>query len=152
MTCLITWEWVFCKLCIKKFPVFSTVRELTNSQFTTAQYWTVVEAKWNPSIWGLRVYSDLCLVLIVSPSVARSLKLSPAFTNCDEINSRTIICAARATWQAHDIVSDVIRFTTYSFGYLMHQQLNIKQFCILPAKWIYKILKDLRIKSKYFAA
>ena len=103
MTWSITWEWVFCKIRIKKFPVFSTVRVLTNSQFTTARYWTLVQDKRNPSIWALLVYSNLCLVLIVSPSVAISLKLSPSFTNCDEINSRTthLYCTCYVTGPWH---------------------------------------------------
>ena len=89
MTCLIMWESFLTNRRIKKFPVLSTVRVSTNSQSKAARYWTLTQAKWNPSISPLHVYSYLCLVFILSPSVARSLKLSLSFKISDEINSRT---------------------------------------------------------------
>jgi hypothetical protein len=60
-------------------PSFLQSGLLTNSEFRAARYCTLAQVQWTPSILSLRVYSDLCLVLIVSPSVARSLKLSPFF-------------------------------------------------------------------------
>ena len=67
-------------------PSFLHSRVLTNSEFTTAPYWTLLQAIWIPSILSLRIYSDLCFVLIVILSLGRSLKLSPSLNISDEIN------------------------------------------------------------------
>ena len=101
---------------IKKFPVFSTVRVLTNSEFTTARYWTLVKVQRIPSILSLRIYSDLCLVLIVNHSIARSLESSPIFKRKNKFmyysNVLHVLCDKPMT------VPDIISFTTYSLWLL----------------------------------
>ena len=135
------WESVFSNRLTKKFPVFSTVRVLTNSGFTTARYWTLVQTKWIPSVLSLRIYWDLCLVLILSPFLARFLRLSPSFKVSDEINVRiTRLCYSyymKSPWlfswycQVYHLQL-VVTWCTASF--------NIKKLCILPAQCICIIL------------
>jgi hypothetical protein len=60
-------------------PSFLQLRVLTNSEFTKARYWTVIKAQSMSSILLLRIYSDLCLVLNMNHSIARSLKSSSFF-------------------------------------------------------------------------
>jgi len=73
---------------IRKFLVFSSLRVLTNSEFTKARYWAPAQAKLIPNILSLRIYSDFWLLLIVSPSVATSQKLIPSF----KITNKIILC------------------------------------------------------------
>jgi len=76
---------------------------LTNSEFTTAQYWTLTKAKLIPFVLSLRIYWNLCLVLILSPSVSRFLTFSTSFKISEEMNVRiTHLCSScyvRSPWQ-----------------------------------------------------
>jgi hypothetical protein len=76
MRWVIMCESVLSNQCIKKFRITSTVWFLTISQFTTALYWTLVQAQLILSVLSLRIYSYLWPLLIVRSFVARSLIFS----------------------------------------------------------------------------
>ena len=126
---------------IKKFPVFSTVGVVNNTELTTARYWTLVEKTNESPSYCRNVFIRICLVLIVSPSVVRSPKFSPSFKISDEINVRIthLCCSCYVTspwlcswyYQVYQLQL-VVSCCNSSF--------NIKMLGILPAQCIYTIL------------
>jgi hypothetical protein len=122
------WESFLSNWRIEKFSVFSRVRVLTNSEFTTAWYCTLAQAKWIPSNCRyvfIRIYVSyllwahllLDLWSCPQPSNFRRNKLTYYSSVLCVLHDRPI-CAVRATWQAIDFVSDIIGFITYNFSLL----------------------------------